>query len=280
MVVVNQALAARYFPGREPLGAADPARRRATSPWRTIVGVAGERDERRAGAAAAAPGLRALRAAADTDPDRPRAHREPRRDDRGGPPRGGAARSRPAPLRRQDHGARVLRGARQRPRDHRPVRRCSRAWPSASPRSGSTASSRTRSASARARSGCGWPWAPPRRTSCAWCSARACVSWASASGSGLLVGLGLSRVMASVLVGVSPTDPLTFTVVPLVLARSASWPPRFPRAGPRASIPRWCSGPTAPVGGRVAGRRPSGSRSGWVESQASGRHPPERGDAH
>jgi putative ABC transport system permease protein len=34
---------------------------------------------------------------------------------------------------------------------------------------------------------------------------------------GLLLGLGLSRVMASVLVGVSATDPLTFTVVPLVL---------------------------------------------------------------
>ena len=34
---------------------------------------------------------------------------------------------------------------------------------------------------------------------------------------GLLLGLGLSRVMASVLVGVSPTDPVTFTVVPLVL---------------------------------------------------------------
>jgi predicted permease len=35
---------------------------------------------------------------------------------------------------------------------------------------------------------------------------------------GLLPGLLLSRVMASVLVGVSPTDPVTFTVVPLTLA--------------------------------------------------------------
>jgi predicted permease len=35
---------------------------------------------------------------------------------------------------------------------------------------------------------------------------------------GLVVGLGLSRVMASALVGVSATDPLTFTVVPAVLA--------------------------------------------------------------
>jgi putative ABC transport system permease protein len=34
---------------------------------------------------------------------------------------------------------------------------------------------------------------------------------------GLLVGFGLARVMASALVGVSATDPLTFTVVPLVL---------------------------------------------------------------
>jgi putative ABC transport system permease protein len=34
---------------------------------------------------------------------------------------------------------------------------------------------------------------------------------------GLPVGLGLSRVMASLLVGVSPTDPLTFTVVPVTL---------------------------------------------------------------
>ena len=37
-------------------------------------------------------------------------------------------------------------------------------------------------------------------------------------GAGLAVGLGLARLMASALVGVSPTDPLTFTVVPLVLA--------------------------------------------------------------
>jgi predicted permease len=35
---------------------------------------------------------------------------------------------------------------------------------------------------------------------------------------GLLVGLGLSRIMASILVGVSATDPLTFATVPLVLA--------------------------------------------------------------
>jgi putative ABC transport system permease protein len=34
---------------------------------------------------------------------------------------------------------------------------------------------------------------------------------------GLLLGLGLSRVMASALVGVSATDPLTFTVVPAIL---------------------------------------------------------------
>jgi len=36
-------------------------------------------------------------------------------------------------------------------------------------------------------------------------------------GVGLLLGLGLSRLMASMLVGVSSTDPLTFTVVPLAL---------------------------------------------------------------
>jgi putative ABC transport system permease protein len=36
-------------------------------------------------------------------------------------------------------------------------------------------------------------------------------------GFGLLVGLGLSRIMASILVGVSATDPLTFTVVPVTL---------------------------------------------------------------
>jgi len=34
---------------------------------------------------------------------------------------------------------------------------------------------------------------------------------------GLLVGFGLSRLMASILVGVSSTDPLTFTLVPLAL---------------------------------------------------------------
>jgi len=36
-------------------------------------------------------------------------------------------------------------------------------------------------------------------------------------GFGLLVGLGLARAMASILMGLSATDPLTFTVVPLVL---------------------------------------------------------------
>ena len=36
-------------------------------------------------------------------------------------------------------------------------------------------------------------------------------------GLGLLLGLGLSRVMASTLVGVSATDPVTFAVVPVVL---------------------------------------------------------------
>jgi ABC-type antimicrobial peptide transport system permease subunit len=34
---------------------------------------------------------------------------------------------------------------------------------------------------------------------------------------GMLLGLGLSRVMASALAGVSATDPVTFTVVPVVL---------------------------------------------------------------
>ena len=37
-------------------------------------------------------------------------------------------------------------------------------------------------------------------------------------GLGLAVGLGLAQLMASTLVGVSPRDPLTFTVVPLLLA--------------------------------------------------------------
>jgi len=36
-------------------------------------------------------------------------------------------------------------------------------------------------------------------------------------GVGLILGLGLSRVMASALVGVSATDPVTFTVVPAIL---------------------------------------------------------------
>ena len=37
-------------------------------------------------------------------------------------------------------------------------------------------------------------------------------------GLGLAVGLGLAQLMASTLVGVSPRDPLTFTVVPVLLA--------------------------------------------------------------
>jgi putative ABC transport system permease protein len=37
-------------------------------------------------------------------------------------------------------------------------------------------------------------------------------------GLGIAVGLGLARLMASALTGVSPSDPLTFTLVPLLLS--------------------------------------------------------------
>ena len=40
-------------------------------------------------------------------------------------------------------------------------------------------------------------------------------------GAGLLLGLGLARAMAGALAGVSPTDALTFTLVPLVLGAVA-----------------------------------------------------------
>jgi len=38
---------------------------------------------------------------------------------------------------------------------------------------------------------------------------------------GLLLAAGLSRLMASLLFGVSPLDPITFVVVPIVLATAA-----------------------------------------------------------
>ena len=73
---------------------------------------------------------------------------------------------------------------------------------------------------------------------------------------GLIVGLigayALTRVMRSLLVGVSPTDPLTFAAVPILLlavALAASWLParRAARPGPVPGIRSW-------VARRPAGR--------------------------
>jgi putative ABC transport system permease protein len=47
-------------------------------------------------------------------------------------------------------------------------------------------------------------------------------------GAGLIAGLGLTRVMESMLVGVQPSDPLTFAVMALlffVIAAVSSWLP-------------------------------------------------------
>ena len=57
---------------------------------------------------------------------------------------------------------------------------------------------------------------------------------------GLLLGFGLARVMASALVGVSATDPLTFTVVPWCSAWWPCSPPRSPPGAPPATIPPPC----------------------------------------
>jgi putative ABC transport system permease protein len=53
---------------------------------------------------------------------------------------------------------------------------------------------------------------------------------------GLIASLGLTRLMKTLLFGVSPTDPLTFIVLSLTLFSSHSWPATSRRGGRRRSI--------------------------------------------
>ena len=55
---------------------------------------------------------------------------------------------------------------------------------------------------------------------------------------GVLAAIGLTRLMASLLYGVTPTDPVTFVAVAILLANCcAAWRATSPRAVPCASIP-------------------------------------------
>ena len=53
---------------------------------------------------------------------------------------------------------------------------------------------------------------------------------------GLAAAFILTRVMATLLFGVSPTDPLTFISISIVLIGVACWPATFRRCVPRESI--------------------------------------------
>ena len=68
---------------------------------------------------------------------------------------------------------------------------------------------------------------------------------------GVAVGLAsafvLTRVMASLLFGVSATDPVTFITISLVLISVALAAAIFPRSGRRGSIRWWRSGTVADI---------------------------------
>ena len=68
----------------------------------------------------------------------------------------------------------------------------------------------------------------------------------------LLIGIpgawATTRALEGVLFGTSPTDPLVFTIAPLLLVAVAALPAGTPRAAPRASIPRERSEPTSATG--------------------------------
>jgi putative ABC transport system permease protein len=73
---------------------------------------------------------------------------------------------------------------------------------------------------------------------------------------GLAASLALARLMASLVYGVSPVDPLTLVTVAGLLALVAAAATYFPRAGPRASSRRSrCAPSSAPTVGRTAGSR-------------------------
>ena len=69
---------------------------------------------------------------------------------------------------------------------------------------------------------------------------------------GIRAALALTRLMAALLFGVSPTDPLTFTAIPMLLAGVALLAAGFRRAAPRAWI-RWPRSGTSSARGAIAG---------------------------
>ena len=101
------------------------------------------------------------------------------------------------------------------------ARRCSAASRCCSPRSASTACSRSRSRAARARWASGWRSAPRRATCSCWSSATACCSSASGSSSGSLEAWRARDRSSSFLYGVPTSDLPTFAAMTAILTAVA-----------------------------------------------------------
>ena len=98
--------------------------------------------------------------------------------------------------------------------------RCCRRWRRSRwswPCSGSTASSPTRSRSARTRSACAWRSAPTAAACCAWCCGDGLRLALQAAALGLVGAIALTRSLSQLLYGVGALDPVTFAACSLAL---------------------------------------------------------------
>jgi predicted permease len=152
---------------------------------------------------------------------------------------------------------------------HRSWSGSSGSWVSSWPRAASTACSRSTSRSARVSSECGGPSGRAANHVIRLVLGR--MGWLVGAGlaAGLLLGGGVGSLMRSFLVELSPLDPVTFLSVPAVLAWS-----RWPRAGGRSrarspsSRPKRCAGleePPHPLGQALDLRSRSRPEHGLLE---------------
>ena len=205
VVIVDEALAASSGPAAIPLGKRVVLGRRSGCwRWWGWPGASASVDRQVARAAllrAARPALRARPGAPGADgPGRSAAAGRPRPRDPSAsstPPGGPGEPLRPTRSRRRWPSPGSSPG-------------CSAAsawWRCWSPRSGSTAPCRTRSAAAPASWASAWPWAPGPPRSSPWCSGGGSPSPSSASSSGSVAASWTTSVFSSLLFGVTPTDP-------------------------------------------------------------------------